>query len=86
MLSYSITIAPKAVKQINNLPMRIKTKVGGTIYNVIAVNPFVGKPLKAGLKGLYSYRMGDYRIIYSILKSKLIIQIIKVTHRKEAYR
>ena len=86
MPSYSIVIAPKAVKQITSLPERIKSKIGETIYNVIATDPFIGKPLKAGLKGLYSYRMGDYRIIYSILRSKLIIQIIKVMHRREAYR
>ncbi|MCX5692061.1 MAG: type II toxin-antitoxin system RelE/ParE family toxin, partial [Candidatus Omnitrophica bacterium] len=30
--------------------------------------------------------VGDYRIIYSILKRELIIQIIKVSHRREVYR
>jgi len=86
MSTYTVVIAPRAIKQINSLAQAVKDKIGDTIHNVIAPNPFIGKPLKAELRGLYSYRIGDYRIIYSILKSKLIIHIIKVMHRREAYR
>ncbi|NQT90237.1 MAG: type II toxin-antitoxin system RelE/ParE family toxin [Candidatus Omnitrophica bacterium] len=86
MKRYEIIIAPRAKKQIDKLPLHIKFKVGNTLLNVMALDPFVGKALKAELKGLYSYRLGEYRIIYSILKTKLIVQVIKVMHRREAYR
>ena len=86
MKRYEIVIAPRAKKQIDNLPEHIKSKIGNTLHNIIALNPFIGKPLKADLKGLYSYRVGDYRILYSVYKTKLIVQIVKVMHRKEVYR
>ena len=86
MKRYTIIIAPKAKKQIDGLPPNIKSKIANVLVNILAQNPFVGKALKAELKGLYSYRAGEYRIIYSILKHELVIQVIKVMHRREVYR
>ena len=86
MRPYSVIIAPTAKKQIDHLPLNVKTRVGSVLSEVLAENPFVGKALKAELKGLYSYRVGDYRIIYAIVKHELIIKVIKVMHRREVYR
>ena len=40
------------------------------------------------LKGeqLYRLRQGDYRIIYQKQRSQLVILVVKIAHRKEAYR
>lgn len=35
---------------------------------------------------VYRARVGVYRIIYEILDDKLIVQVIKVAHRSDAYR
>lgn len=86
MSKYKIIIAPRAKKQIDSLPSNIKSKIARVLVDILAVNPYLGKPLKAELKGMYSYRVADYRIIYSILKQELIIQVIKVMYRREAYR
>jgi mRNA interferase RelE/StbE len=72
----------------------------GKIYNIekklyfrlisaietLRTNPFQGKKLKGKLKGDYALRVGDYRIIYTIHKDKLIVYIIDLGHRKEIYR
>ncbi len=36
----------------------------------------------------YSYRIrvGDYRVVYEIIEDKLIIEIVRVRHRKDVYR
>jgi len=86
MNRYTIIISSRAKKDIESLPDNLKTRIANALYNVLAPNPFLGKALKADLKGMYSYRVGDYRIIYSIVKHELIIQIIKVSHRREVYR
>ena len=49
-------------------------------------NPHQGKRLKGKLSGDYSLRLGDYRIIYTIQKNRLIVYIIDLGHRKEIYR
>ena len=86
MKSYGITIAPQAKKQIEGLPSNIKSRIGNVLINVLVKDPFIGKALKAQLKGLYSYRVGDYRIIYNVVRDELVIQVIKVMHRREVYR
>ena len=86
MKFYSIIIAPQAKKQIEGLPPNIKSRIGDVLINVLPKDPFIGKALIAQLKGLVSYRVGDYRIIYSVVKNELVVQIIKVMHRREAYR
>ncbi|NLO19758.1 MAG: type II toxin-antitoxin system RelE/ParE family toxin [Ignavibacteria bacterium] len=34
----------------------------------------------------YRIRISDYRVIYPILDNILLIEIIKIGHRKEVYR
>ncbi len=85
MSRYDIIIAPRAKKEIDSLEANIKLRIGNALM-LLAEDPFVGKSLKADLKGLYSYRVGDYRIIYSIVRHVLLIQVLKVMHRRESYR
>ena len=44
-----------------------------------------GKPLAGNLLGLWRYRSGDYRILAQILGDKLIILVVKISHRKNIY-
>ena len=39
-----------------------------------------------GSDNAYRIRSGDYRVIYTVLNAKLIIEIIKVSHRKDVYK
>ncbi len=49
-------------------------------------DPHQGKSLKGALKGRYSYRVADYRIIYKIEKSILKVYVIDIGHRRDIYR
>ena len=85
MSRYTIIIAPRARKEIDKLQPKIKERIGNALL-LLAEDPFLGKALKADLDGLYSYRVGDYRIIYDIVRRSLIVQVLKVMHRREVYR
>lgn len=85
MTRYTIEITQKAGKQMSKLPPLTKSRIANSLEN-LASEPYEGKILKAALKGLYSYRIGDYRIIYQIIKNRLIILVIKVMHRRDVYR
>jgi mRNA interferase RelE/StbE len=54
-------------------------------FNELEKNPELGKPLTANLAGLWSLRFGDYRAIYQIKQSELIILVLKLGHRKNVY-
>ena len=55
-------------------------------FNDIAKFPEQGKKLHGKLSGLYSHRMGNYRIIYEIYHSKLLVIILDLGHRRDVYR
>jgi len=45
-----------------------------------------GKPLHGDKKGLWRYRVGDYRLICDIQDEKITVLILEVAHRKDVYR
>ena len=47
---------------------------------------FDGKPLKFGLKGKYSLRVGQFRIIYSVKQEIITVFVLEIAHRKDVYR
>ena len=44
-----------------------------------------GKPLSGEFAGLWRYRMRDYRMICNIEDNKLIVLVVRVSHRKDVY-
>jgi mRNA interferase RelE/StbE len=45
-----------------------------------------GKGLTANLTGLWHYRVGDYRVICNIQDGELVVLVLQVAHRSQAYR
>jgi len=69
--------------------MPFSDRIRGNIYPRLRTNPYFGpniKRLKAELRSIYRYRMGDYRLFYTIDASKKLVFILDIVHRKEAYR
>ncbi len=44
-----------------------------------------GKALVENMRGLWRYRVGDYRVICEIQDAKIIISVLKIGHRKNIY-
>jgi mRNA interferase RelE/StbE len=44
-----------------------------------------GRALTGDLKGLWRYRVGNYRIVAAIEKDRFVVLIITVEHRREVY-
>jgi mRNA interferase RelE/StbE len=44
-----------------------------------------GRALARDLKGLWRYRVGDYRIVASIEDDRFIVLVVTVGHRREVY-
>jgi mRNA interferase RelE/StbE len=45
-----------------------------------------GKGMTANMAGLWRYRVGDYRLICEIQDGELVVLVLQVSHRGEAYR
>lgn len=81
---YKIQYSPEAKEAIEKLQDKKKRQIRSAIER-LADNPAYGKPLDGALKGYCSYRSGDYRIIYKIIRDEIIIMIMYVGHRGSVY-
>lgn len=86
MAFYKIEFKPRAIKQLRSLPQGIISKVSEHIDR-LALEPYpTGCKKLEGAEHTYRIRIGDYRVVYTIFNDKLIVQVIKIGHRKDVYR
>ena len=86
MSGYKIEIARRAVKSIARLPHNDQQRIRAAI-DLLADEP--RPPGCVSLKGedsVYRVRVGNYRIIYEINDNRLLIQVVRVGHRRDVYR
>lgn len=56
-----------------------------TIRKKLSIDPEgYGEPLWGEFKGYRKLRVGDFRVVYRILKDKILVLVIKVGIRKDA--
>ncbi len=85
---YKIEFSHNAVKEFQRVyqhDKRLYARFCAAIDS-LAKDPFQGKKLKEPLSEDYSVRLGDYRIVYTVLKDKLLVHIIDLGHRRAIYR
>lgn len=88
MTRYEVVFTRSARRALENtLPESVAAAAFEFIVGPLAENPRrVGKPLRAPLAPLHSARRGEYRVIYRIQESRLIVDIITIEHRRDVYR
>lgn len=87
MASYNVKIKNSAQKEIRKLPSKeLRSKVI-TIIDDLYIDPvpYEAKKIK-GSNNVYRIRQGVYRIVYQIYKNELLVIVIRVRHRKDAYK
>ena len=84
-MAYKIVIPKKAQKDLDLVDKRYKQRIQAALVS-LSSDPFLGKKLDGKYKGLHSYEVWPYRIIYEIIKHKLVILIIRISHGQGAYK
>ncbi len=85
-MGYPIRFSNTASGQFQRLKeKKLKERIASAL-EYITSDPLVGKPLQVEFKGCYSYRIGDFRVVYSFSKTEKYIGIIRIDHRREVYR
>jgi len=86
MASYNIEWKSSAAKELKKLPKPIISKV------LLAVEALASEPRPNGVRKLtdtdktYRVRVGEYRVVYNIFDRRLVIEVIRVRDRKNAYK
>ena len=84
---FDIILSRQAEKFYNEVNDKLASKFN-IAFDEISVHPYFGnkiKKLKGELDGLYRYRTGDYRIVYSIEDKIKIVSVTWIGKRKDAY-
>ena len=85
MASYKLVIKKSVAKDLRNIPNKDVKHIFKCFDSHIE-NPRSDGCIKLSGQERYRVRQGLYRIIYEIQDSELIIIVVKVAHRKEAYK
>lgn len=86
-MSYQLQLAPAARRDLQErLPEAVAAAVWEFISGPLLEAPRrVGKPLRFELEGYWAARRGQYRVIYRILEQHVVVQVVKISHRADAY-
>jgi len=87
-VKYAFRWRERAVRQLRAIPQPAALTI------LRALTPLGDDPRRqdadiekmAGYADRYRLRVGDYRVIYEIADEQLIILVVGVGHRREAYR
>lgn len=85
MASYKLVIKKSVAKDLRSIPNKDVKRIL-KCFDSLTDNPRADGCIKLSGQERYRVRQGIYRIIYAIQDSELIIIVIKVAHRKEAYK
>ena len=86
MARYSVQLAPSAERDLVALDKPVQRRVAARI-DALAENPRpVGVAKLQGEANAWRIRVGDYRILYTIEDRRLVVLVIKIGRRREAYR
>ncbi len=83
-MAYRLLYLPGAERDIRDLPSEIARRVRNGLER-LADDPHRGKPLQRSLAPFWSYRVGDYRVLYEIRDRELVVLVVMLGHRREIY-
>ena len=85
---WTIQIEDQARKELRQIDKKMQDRILEYLQTRIATREDpteLGKPLQGRLKGLWRFRVGDYRIVTRIEKEQITILVIRIAHRKDVY-
>jgi len=86
--AYTVVLSAAAQRAIErDLPETVAAAVVDFLFGPLAADPYrVGKPLRLQLEGLWSARRGQYRVIYSIHDDRVLVRVVRISHRTDVHR
>jgi len=83
-MKYEVKWTENSLKQLKKLDKSVAERIVDKV-ELISEDPFAYVQKLRGL-GLYRLRVGDYRVIMSIERGKMVVFVLEVGHRSVIYR
>ena len=87
MPEYALEITKSVERDLRKIPVKMHDIFFTEIEN-LTINPFPQSKYKKlkGTKNSYRLRVGNYRILYEVDSSVMLLTIYRIRHRKDSYR
>jgi len=85
-VTYTLKFRPKATRQFRKLPQEIQDRLEPHIEALKQDPRPPGAEKITGSKDTYRLRVGNYRVIYEVYDTYLLVSVILLGHRREIYR
>ncbi len=86
MAFYQVNWRRSTKKDLRRISPPEVAKIVETVQTLCDEPRPLGCKKMVGSECAYRLRVGDYRIIYEVYDDTIIIEVIKVGHRKDVYR
>lgn len=85
MASYRLLIKPSAAKELEGLPTKDRKRI---VARTLGLSTQPRPPGCEKLTGhdLFRIRQRDYRIVYEVQDTRLVVTVFKIGHRRDVYR
>ncbi|MEX2547268.1 MAG: type II toxin-antitoxin system RelE/ParE family toxin [Chloroflexota bacterium] len=84
---YAIDIAPRAKRELAKLPRDAQRRIARSIYRLALERRPRGAKLLSGMaERIWRLRVGDLPVLYEVYDDRLVVLVVRVAHRGEAYR
>jgi mRNA interferase RelE/StbE len=82
---FQVGYTAAVARQIGKLDPAVRERIRDAVER-LRLQPEIGKRLKGLLADRWSYRVGNWRILYNFDRGRLVILVLAVGHRREVYR
>jgi mRNA interferase RelE/StbE len=85
-MSYTVRFEGRTAKALDRLPGDVHTRIVRKLEALEEDPRPMGVEKLAGSGDLYRVRVGDWRIVYAIRDSELVVIVVRIGHRGDVYR
>ncbi|HKW04680.1 MAG TPA: type II toxin-antitoxin system RelE/ParE family toxin [Nitrososphaerales archaeon] len=80
---FKIEYKSSVSRDLKHLDKKAAQRVLRAISEELSKDPRAGEALRGEFLGLYKLRVGDYRVLYTVLKESVLI--LRIGHRNKVY-
>lgn len=86
MDTYQIEWRKSALRELKRVDRSVVPRIVSAVESLrTEPRPVDARKLR-GSQQTFRVRVGDYRVVYEVSESRLVIQIVRVRHRRDVYR
>jgi mRNA interferase RelE/StbE len=88
-MTWKVEFDNRARKELRKLDEESQKRILNWLRSNIATKrdpKRLGQPLKGRLKGMWRYKVGEYRLMCQIQSKKILVLILRIGHRRDVYQ